>query len=67
MTSHPAVSRRDFLCLGAAAAALGPGLLRAADADDKPTISRIEVNCSTWIRSAVCARFSTGTVSRCSA
>jgi TolB protein len=37
MTSHPAVvSRRDFLRLGAAATALGPGLLRAADADDKP-------------------------------
>jgi hypothetical protein len=37
MTSHPAVvSRRDLLRLGAAAAALGPGFLRAADADDKP-------------------------------
>lgn len=37
MTSHPAVvSRRDFLRLGAAAAALGPGFLRAADADDNP-------------------------------
>src|SRR5215470_9768480 len=37
VTSHPAVvSRRELLCLGAAAAALGPGLLRAADADDKP-------------------------------
>jgi len=37
MTSHPTVvSRRDFLRLGAAATALGPGFLRAADADDKP-------------------------------
>lgn len=37
MTSHPAVvSRRDVLRLGATAAALGPGLLRAADGDDKP-------------------------------
>ena len=37
MTSHPAVnSRRNFLRLGAAASALGPGFLRAADADDKP-------------------------------
>jgi Tol biopolymer transport system component len=37
MTSPPAVvSRRDVLRLGAAAAALGPGFLRAADADDKP-------------------------------
>ena len=37
MTSHPAVvSRRDFLGLGATAAALGPGFLLAADADDKP-------------------------------
>jgi Tol biopolymer transport system component len=37
MASHPAVvSRRDLLRLGAAAAALGPGYLRAADADDKP-------------------------------
>src|SRR5580765_1640989 len=37
MTSHPEiVSRRDFLRTGAAAAALGPGFLRAADADDKP-------------------------------
>src|SRR6266545_2460737 len=36
MTSHPAVvSRRDVLCLGAAAAALGPGAL-AADKDDAP-------------------------------
>src|SRR5215831_2088957 len=35
MTSHPAVvSRRDVLRLGAAAAALGPGFLRAAG--DKP-------------------------------
>ena len=34
MTSHPAVvSRRDILCLGVAAAALGPGAL-AADKDD---------------------------------
>lgn len=37
MTNHPAVvSRRDALRLGATAAVLGPGLLRAADADDKP-------------------------------
>src|SRR5436305_210347 len=37
MTSHPAVvSRRDVLRLGATAAALGPGFLRAADAGDKP-------------------------------
>src|SRR5260221_181105 len=37
MTSHPAVvSRRDVLRLGAAAAALGPGVLRAADKDDAP-------------------------------
>jgi Tol biopolymer transport system component len=37
MTSHPAVvCRRDLLRLGAAAAALGPGLLRAAGADDTP-------------------------------
>jgi TolB protein len=37
MTSHLAVvSRRDFLRLVAAAAALGPGFLRADDADDKP-------------------------------
>src|SRR5215468_268349 len=37
MTSHPAVvSRRNFLRLGAAAATLGPGFLRAADADDNP-------------------------------
>jgi Tol biopolymer transport system component len=36
MTSSPVVvSRRDLFRLGAAAA-LGPGLLRAADADDKP-------------------------------
>ena len=35
MTSHPAVSRRDLLRLGAAAAALGPGAL-AADKDDAP-------------------------------
>jgi Tol biopolymer transport system component len=36
MTSHPAViSRRDFLRLGATAAALGPGFLRAADAEAK--------------------------------
>jgi TolB protein len=36
MTSHLAiVSRRDFLRLGAATAALGPGFLRAADADDR--------------------------------
>jgi Tol biopolymer transport system component len=35
MTSQPAVvPRRDFLRLGATAAALGPGFLRAADADD---------------------------------
>jgi len=36
VTSHPAVSRRHFLRLGATAAAFGPGLLRAADADDRP-------------------------------
>src|SRR5262249_44879229 len=37
MTLHrTACTRRDFLRLGAAAAALGPGFLRAADADDKP-------------------------------
>ena len=36
MTSHPAaVSRRDFLRLGATAAALGPGA-QAADKDDAP-------------------------------
>ena len=35
VTSHPAVSRRHFLCLGATAAALGPGAL-AADKDDAP-------------------------------
>jgi Tol biopolymer transport system component len=36
MTSHPAViSRRDVLRLGATAAVLGPGLLRAADTEDK--------------------------------
>jgi Tol biopolymer transport system component len=36
MTSHPAVaSRRDFLRFSATAAVLGPGFLRAADADDK--------------------------------
>src|SRR5437763_8827662 len=38
MTSHPAaISRRDVLRLGAAAAALGPGLLRAAD-DNPPDL-----------------------------
>jgi len=37
MTSHPAaVSRRDVLRLGAAAAALGPGFAPAADAEDRP-------------------------------
>jgi Tol biopolymer transport system component len=37
MTSHSAVvSRRDFLRLGAATAALGPGFLRAADGDTPP-------------------------------
>src|SRR5262249_5678121 len=37
MTSHPAaVSPRDFLRLGATAAALGPGVLRAADKEDAP-------------------------------
>src|SRR6476659_7867701 len=37
MASHPtAVSRRDFLRTGAAAAALGPAALFAADRDDTP-------------------------------
>src|SRR5262249_35914642 len=37
-TTHPAalVSRRDFLRTGAAAAALGPAALFAADRDDTP-------------------------------
>src|SRR5262245_61156273 len=36
MDRFSTVSRRDFLRLSAAAATLGPGFLRAADADDNP-------------------------------
>jgi hypothetical protein len=39
VTSHPAVVfRRDFLRLGATAAAFGPGFLRAAAADKPPDL-----------------------------